>query len=87
MALETVRCMPEGVEPRWTHGSDAGLGTAGVPRAASGSGRIVTEAHGPTISRAQCAPGLLYLYVKARSDGSLKPGRPHRLSDFQPRSR
>jgi mono/diheme cytochrome c family protein len=25
----------------------------------------------------------LYLYVKARSDGWLKPGRPHRLSDLQ----
>lgn len=24
-----------------------------------------------------------YLYVKARSDGWLKPGRPHRLSDLQ----
>ncbi len=28
----------------------------------------------------------LYLYVKARSDGWLKPGRPHRLSDLQPKS-
>jgi mono/diheme cytochrome c family protein len=25
----------------------------------------------------------VYLYVKARSDGWLKPGRPHRLSDLQ----
>jgi mono/diheme cytochrome c family protein len=25
----------------------------------------------------------LYLYVKARSDGWLKPGRPHRLADLQ----
>ena len=25
----------------------------------------------------------LYLYVRARSDGWLKPGRPHRLSDLQ----
>ena len=25
----------------------------------------------------------IYLYVKARSDGWLKPGRPHRLSDLQ----
>ena len=25
----------------------------------------------------------LYIYVKARSDGWLKPGRPHRLSDLQ----
>ena len=29
----------------------------------------------------------LYLYVKARSDGWLKPGRPHRLSDLQNKSR
>ena len=28
----------------------------------------------------------LYLYVKARSDGWLKPGRPHRLSDLQAKS-
>jgi mono/diheme cytochrome c family protein len=28
----------------------------------------------------------LYLYVKARSDGWLKAGRPHRLSDLQHRS-
>ena len=28
----------------------------------------------------------LYQYVKARSDGWLKPGRPHRLSDLQPKS-
>lgn len=28
----------------------------------------------------------LYLYVKARSDGWLKPGRPHRLSDLKPKS-
>ena len=28
----------------------------------------------------------LYLYVKARSDGWLKPGRPHRLSDLQNKS-
>lgn len=28
----------------------------------------------------------LYLYVKARSDGWLKPGRPHRLSDLQSKS-
>jgi cytochrome c len=26
----------------------------------------------------------LYLYVKARSDGWLKPGRPHRASDVKP---
>src|SRR3989454_5907340 len=25
----------------------------------------------------------VYLYVKARSDGWLKPGRPHRLSDLR----
>ncbi len=29
----------------------------------------------------------LYLYVKARSDGWLKPGRPHRLSDLQNKTR
>jgi mono/diheme cytochrome c family protein len=29
----------------------------------------------------------LYLYVKARSDGWLKAGRPHRLSDLQTKSR
>jgi len=29
----------------------------------------------------------LYLYVKARSDGWLKPGRPHRASDLQTKSR
>jgi mono/diheme cytochrome c family protein len=29
----------------------------------------------------------LYLYVKARSDGWLKPGRPHRLSDLQNKGR
>jgi len=29
----------------------------------------------------------LYLYVKARSDGWLKPGRPHRLSDLQSKSK
>lgn len=29
----------------------------------------------------------LYLYVKARSDGWLKPGRPHRRSDLQSRNR
>jgi mono/diheme cytochrome c family protein len=28
----------------------------------------------------------LYLYVKARSDGWLKPGRPHRVSDLAPKS-
>jgi mono/diheme cytochrome c family protein len=28
-----------------------------------------------------------YLYVKARSDGWLKPGRPHRLSDLQNKSK
>jgi len=28
----------------------------------------------------------LYQYVKARSDGWLKPGRPHRLSDLKPKS-
>jgi cytochrome c len=28
----------------------------------------------------------LYQYVKARSDGWLKPGRPHRLSDLQPKA-
>ncbi|HEX4573884.1 MAG TPA: c-type cytochrome [Gemmatimonadales bacterium] len=28
----------------------------------------------------------LYQYVKARSDGWLKPGRPHRLSDLQRKS-
>jgi len=28
----------------------------------------------------------LYLYVKARSDGWLKPGRPHRASDLQTKS-
>ena len=28
----------------------------------------------------------VYLYVKARSDGWLKPGRPHRLSDLQNKS-
>jgi mono/diheme cytochrome c family protein len=28
----------------------------------------------------------LYLYVKARSDGWLKPGRPHRASDLQAKS-
>ena len=29
----------------------------------------------------------LYLYVKARSDGWLKPGRPHRLSDQQSKNK
>jgi len=29
----------------------------------------------------------LYLYVKARSDGWLKPGRPHRASDLQTKSK
>ena len=29
----------------------------------------------------------LYLYVKARSDGWLKPGRPHRVSDLQSKSK
>jgi mono/diheme cytochrome c family protein len=29
----------------------------------------------------------IYLYVKARSDGWLKPGRPHRLSDLQSKSK
>ena len=29
----------------------------------------------------------LYLYVKARSDGWLKPGRPHRLSDLQSKNK
>ena len=29
----------------------------------------------------------LYLYVKARSDGWLKPGRPHRVSDLPARSK
>ena len=29
----------------------------------------------------------LYQYVKARSDGWLKPGRPHRTSDLQARSK
>ena len=29
----------------------------------------------------------VYLYVKARSDGWLKPGRPHRLSDLQNKSK
>ena len=29
----------------------------------------------------------LYQYVKARSDGWLKPGRPHRTSDLQSRSK
>jgi mono/diheme cytochrome c family protein len=29
----------------------------------------------------------IYLYVKARSDGWLKPGRPHRLSDLQNKSK
>ena len=29
----------------------------------------------------------LYQYVKARSDGWLKPGRPHRLSDLQNKSK
>ena len=29
----------------------------------------------------------LYQYVKARSDGWLKPGRPHRLSDLQSKSK
>jgi mono/diheme cytochrome c family protein len=29
----------------------------------------------------------LYLYVKARSDGWLKPGRPHRLSDVQSKNK
>jgi len=29
----------------------------------------------------------LYLYVKARSDGWLKPGRPHRASDLQTKTK
>jgi mono/diheme cytochrome c family protein len=29
----------------------------------------------------------LYVYVKARSDGWLKPGRPHRLSDLQQKNK
>jgi mono/diheme cytochrome c family protein len=29
----------------------------------------------------------IYLYVKARSDGWLKPGRPHRLSDLQQKTK
>src|SRR5436309_12148841 len=29
----------------------------------------------------------VYLYVKARSDGWLKPGRPHRLSDLQQKNK
>ena len=29
----------------------------------------------------------VYLYVKARSDGWLKPGRPHRLSDLQSKNK
>lgn len=29
----------------------------------------------------------LYLYVKARSDGWLKPGRPHRLSDLHQKTK
>lgn len=29
----------------------------------------------------------LYVYVKARSDGWLKPGRPHRLSDLQSKNK
>ena len=29
----------------------------------------------------------IYQYVKARSDGWLKPGRPHRLSDLQNKSK
>jgi len=29
----------------------------------------------------------VYLYVKARSDGWLKPGRPHRLSDLQQKTK
>jgi len=29
----------------------------------------------------------LYVYVKARSDGWLKPGRPHRLSDLQQKTK
>jgi hypothetical protein len=28
----------------------------------------------------------LYQYVKARSDGWLKPGRPHRPSDLTPKT-
>jgi hypothetical protein len=29
----------------------------------------------------------LYQYVKARSDGWLKPGRPHRASDLRTKSK
>jgi len=29
----------------------------------------------------------VYQYVKARSDGWLKPGRPHRLSDLQQKTK
>ena len=29
----------------------------------------------------------LYVYVKARSDGWLKPGRPHRLSDLESKNK